>query len=352
MISLLQLKWLPTVLKVVYYPQEVTELVKQRRKARHLWQSTRDPAHKNAYNKLCARTKRLIARIRQESFDQFVQSLDSTKNTDYSVWKVARTCRKPANHVPPLRKPDNSWAFTDHDKAKVFAEHLENIFQPNDMHSDISPTTEYNFTEDFRHFTPTEIKKVAEKLRTRKAPGRDGATSQLIKELPRKGFVLLTYIFNAVVRLHYVPEDWKTAKIILLLKPGKPSDQPQSYRPISLLPIMSKLFEKLFQSRIMKVVEEKNIIPDHQFGFRQKHATLEQVHRVTSTIRTALEEKEFCPAVFLDVKQAFDKVWITGLLHKLSRYLPAYITRVLEYHISQNDNSKFTLVNLFPNLNL
>lgn len=325
----------PTVPKVVYYPREVSELVKLRRKARHLWQETRDPAHKNAFNKLCARTKRLIAKIRQESFEQFLQTLDGTKDTNYSIWKVARTCRKPANHVPPLRKSDNSWALTDRDKANVFAEHLEKTFQPNDIYSDVLPTTEYNFTEDFHHFTPTQIRKMADKLRTRKAPGRDGITGQLIKELPRKGFVLLTYLFNAVVRLQYIPKEWKTAKVILLLKPGKPSDQPQSYRPISLLPVMSKLFEKLFLLRIMKTVEEKNIIPDHQFGFRRKHAALEQVHRVANIIRLALEEKKFCPAVFLDVKQAFDRVWIPGLLHKVSRYLPAYVIGVLESYLTK-----------------
>jgi hypothetical protein len=65
---------------------------------------------------------------------------------------------------------------------------------------------------------------------------------------------------------------------IMILKPGKPPNKVDSYRPISLLPIMSKLFEKLLLIRQKSVITKKNLIPDHQFGFRNLHSTLEQVH--------------------------------------------------------------------------
>jgi len=120
----------------------------------------------------------------------------------------------------------------------------------------------------------------------------------------------------------------------MLLKPGKPPDSPDLYRPISLLPTLSKMFEKLICKRLLSTLAKLNIIPDHQIGFCAKHATIEQVHCATTTIRNALEAKEFCLAVFLDVSQAFDRVWIDGLLHKISEYLPIQHVKLLQSYLS------------------
>ena len=67
---------------------------------------------------------------------------------------------------------------------------------------------------------------------------------------------------------------------------------------------------------------KRYIIPEHQFGFRSQHATTEQVCRIVNAVRTAFERKRHCPGVFLDVKQAFDRVWLEGLIHEISEYLP------------------------------
>jgi hypothetical protein len=60
------------------------------------------------------------------------------------------------------------------------------------------------------------------------------------------------------------------------LKPGKPPNELTSYRPISLLPIVSKVFEKLLLKRLLPIVEINRLIPDHKFGFRQRHSTIQQ----------------------------------------------------------------------------
>lgn len=65
-----------------------------------------------------------------------------------------------------------------------------------------------------------------------------------------------------------------------LAKPNKDIHEPSSYRPISLLPILSKLLEKVILIRIKKIINNKRLIPDHQFDFREKHATNEEVHEL------------------------------------------------------------------------
>jgi hypothetical protein len=70
------------------------------------------------------------------------------------------------------------------------------------------------------------------------------------------------------------------------------------------------------------MVENNGLIPNHQLSFRQRHSTLEQTHRIVQRINKALENKQYCSAAFLDISQAFNKVWHTGLLYKLRLFLP------------------------------
>jgi len=77
----------------------------------------------------------------------------------------------------------------------------------------------------------------------------------------------------------------------MITKPGKPENLVASYRPISLLPTFSKIFERIFLRRMMAVRSVQDAIPDHQFGFRSHHGTPEQAHRVTQHILGAFENK-------------------------------------------------------------
>jgi hypothetical protein len=105
----------------------------------------------------------------------------------------------------------------------------------------------------------------------------------------------------------------------MLPKPGKNPIDVASYGPIRPLPTISKLLEKLILKMINKESNPQDWITNHQFGFRQAHSTTQQCHRVADTINKALENHQFCTAAFLDVSQAFDKVWHPGLLFKIKK---------------------------------
>jgi len=79
----------------------------------------------------------------------------------------------------------------------------------------------------------------------RKAPGYSLISGKVLQELPPAAVVILTILYNNILRLYYNPLQWKYAQIVMVPKPGKPAHDVASYRPISLLPIPSKGFEKL-----------------------------------------------------------------------------------------------------------
>ncbi|KAL4096831.1 hypothetical protein QTP88_021714 [Uroleucon formosanum] len=116
-------------------------------------------------------------------------------------------------------------------------------------------------------------------------------------------------------------------------KPGKPPDDPASFRPISLLPFFSKICEKLILKRLSSHVILNNVLPHSQFGFRCKHSTIHQVHRVVDAISSSLEKKQYCTSVFLDISQAFDRVWYQGLLFKLRKCLPSALYLLIKSYL-------------------
>jgi hypothetical protein len=108
----------------------------------------------------------------------------------------------------------------------------------------------------------------------------------------------------------------KKKKIILILKPGKHNEL-TSYRLISLLPIASKVSEKLLQ-----MVENNTLISNHQFGFRQRDSTIEQTHRIVQRINEALENKLYCSAAFYTSLKHSAKYGILDFCTSLRRSLP------------------------------
>jgi hypothetical protein len=249
-----------------------------------------------------------------------------------------------------LSNDDGSWAKSSVEKANTFSKHFSTVFKPYPPNPQIIDDEIFEYLDSplqlsppIPPFKPSEVRKtISENLNPKKAPGLDLITGRLLKELPQKGVLLLTFIFNAVLRLEYFPSQWKIAQIIVIPKPGKPLHEASSYRPISLLSIVSKVFEKLLLKRLQPIIDSQNLIPEHQFGFRRQHSTIEQVHRLVNCIRNTLEKKQFCASAFLDVKQAFDKVWHPGLLYKLKQNLPhTFYSLIKSYLASRKFRIKF-----------
>jgi hypothetical protein len=188
---------------------------------------------------------------------------------------------------------------------------------------------------DIAFVTPKEV---AEEIKTninpKKSPRYDLITGEILKNLLKKVIIKLTHLINAAFGLKHVPDAWKMGKVLMIPKQGKPLNEVTSYRPISLLPIISKLFEKLLLKRLKPLIESKNLIPSHQFGFRDKHATTDPMHRITNIIERAYEENKIGSAIFLDIAQAFDKVWHVGLMNKLKNTPPRQLTQILQTYIT------------------
>lgn len=316
------------------YPKDIVDLLSEKRKQRKLWQQTRCPRDKTLLNNLTKRLKREIIQFEDASLNKNLLQLTNDKSTDYSLWKATRNLKRPITQIPPIRDSDGKWSISNDQKALRFAQHLEETFQPNENSIEIPESENLSQNHRIKLVTPKEVmREIQNNISSKKSPGYDLITGEILKHLPRKAIVKLTKLINSAFILKHVPEPWKVAEVIMIAKPGKPPHEASSYRPISLLPVLSKLFEKLLLKRLKPIIEDKQLIPNHQFGFREKHSTIDQVHRITHIIEKTLESKEVCATVFLDVAQAFDKVWHEGLIFKLRSMLPEFAD-ILESYIT------------------
>jgi hypothetical protein len=117
--------------------------------------------------------------------------------------------QQPPPHLRINLPTQNSWAQSDKEKADTFAKHLADVFKPHEEESDDElpeyPQPPTQPVAPIKPITPHELKTAIRLLHTRKAPGIDLITPPMLKELPHKGILLLTYLFKAILRLHYWP---------------------------------------------------------------------------------------------------------------------------------------------------
>lgn len=324
------------------YPWDIRKKISERRNLRRTWHQTRNPEDKRALNRASRHLSVLIEKSKNETIQKYLSKVEPNTSSDNSIWKATKKLKQPTLAIPPIRNMDRSWARSSKEKADTFGAHLANVFRPNEPATDEARehteeikeliTAPFQMSRPIKPARPAEVHRVLSNLKIKKAPGYDLITPLMLKRLPRKAVVLLTTIINAILRTGHYPAQWKIAQILMIAKPGKQPNEATSYRPLSLLPIISKVFEKVLLARIKPYLVD--IIPQHQFGFREKHATIEQVHRLVNEITSSLENKEYCSAAFLDISQAFDKVWHLGLKHKLKNQLPHPIYSVLNSYLS------------------
>ena len=119
-----------------------------------------------------------------------------------------------------------------------------------------------------KEVTLEELDSNLARCKNRSAPGQDGISYHLIKKLPKESKTDLCRIFPDAIRLGYFPKLWKTALVKMIPKPNKDTKYAKSYRPISLLPCIGKLLERILASRLSSFMEENKMFKKSPSGFR------------------------------------------------------------------------------------
>jgi len=196
-----------------------------------------------------------------------------------------------------------------------------NIDPPNNPQSGVldyltnRPTSRF----DFHMITPEQLVRASGDIKSKTSAGHDELTTKLIKYVINDIKDPLTVIFNQCIINGIFPSRLKLSKVTPIFKKGD-CHLLGNYRPISLLPAISKIFEKIMYEQIMQYFISNNIFHAAQYGFRKNHSTEFACVELTDRILQSFEDSGDSVALFLDLSKAFDLICHDILIKKMQFY--------------------------------
>lgn len=203
----------------------------------------------------------------------------------------------------------------------VFANELESNPVPPLYHfndSALADGSSYVSSSEYKNFVVTDkVKSLIKSRKSQKSAGASQISNYILKRLPPSFVLFLTILINHSLNLSYFPLKWRHATVIPIPKGSVYTQVPQQYRPISLLSPLSKIYELIIKINFQNCLERFSINNKLQFGFTQGKSTSQAITYLLEDIHTASFKKFPTIAVSIDLKKAFDSVWINGLLFKM-----------------------------------
>lgn len=186
-------------------------------------------------------------------------------------------------------------------------------------HKFLKTITEQLSNSTLMVITPTtveEVEKIIDNLKTNTSCGLDGISTKIIKCVKDLIVTNLTACINKCLNDGCFPNTLKVAKVTPIFKSGNKLE-PGDYRPISVLPVPSKIFEKILHDRLSTFLNSRDFISKYQYGFRPKSSTLSATVDLVTKIKRNIDQRNIVLGICIDLKKAFDTVSHDLLLQKL-----------------------------------
>jgi hypothetical protein len=329
-------------------------LIRERRRIRRIFYQNRDPHCLQLRNALTREISRQMVSEKRDAWNRLTASFDHRSMA--RAWRIfgAMRGKKAGSDGRPLRagivngRP--TFHRSDQEKADAFASHLDGVFREQDS---------VHFNQRWRHQVDLDLRRYRDRIKVRedrptalvngipvfaalpddnhpvavpitivelqsaikrtknKAAGKDDIPAICYKRAPPPFLALILALFNAVLEIGYHPRRWKEGRIVMIPKPGKDPHEVKSYRPITLLPILGKIFERVMKTRLVAEMEAHGAISEFQSGCRPRRSTSDHLFRLGQVAMATRVRGQFTTVAFMDMEKAFDSVWHGGLLHKV-----------------------------------
>lgn len=180
-------------------------------------------------------------------------------------------------------------------------------------------------------FTQEELKEAVAGIKPKSAPGPDGLTAVAVKIMSQTLPDETLAMYNCLLAAQRFPENWKTSRVVLILKKGKDPADPSSFRPICLLNDTAKLYERLLARRIIDEAEDLGALSDTQCGFRRGKSTVTALKMVLQAVKEG--SHSWCALVMIDIKNAFNSAPWHKIIEAMVRrgFSPYLIHTVADY---------------------
>ena len=200
----------------------------------------------------------------------------------------------------------------------------------------------------FKDEEQSNIEKIIDKIRIEVATGKDNISAKIIKDIKPVIAPLLTQIINKGYETNTFPDCMKQA-VIKPIHKKENTDDISNYRPISILPTLSKIFERAAVDQLTKYLEENKLLSKHQHAYRRFHSTVTCLVELLNHVYQLIEKKLFVAVISLDLSKAFDSIDHQLILKKLAtlglenssvRWIESYLTNRRQTTKFRNFTSK------------
>lgn len=319
-----------------FWTEELLQLKFKLRNAKEEAFETKNKSGKNNHKQLKAEYQRLLRRSKKEAFEKQC-TVDMNLNPYKGLKKLAASqCR---NDLPG-ELIINGESVTE---KEVVVEKFWKSFFPRAKNKNMGPAQQ-NIIRNYKMYlkepfelpsppvTLSELKNCVYSIKNKAAPGTDGIGLDVIQAAYSIISNILLKLYNKCFELKHYPKVWKIEKETVLKKPNKPSYKDvKSFRPISVLNILGKIFEKIIHDRLTWIAEKQEWFGNNQHGFCKGKSTETAMHTLANIVEENVKNKVFTTVAFLDVSGAFDCRWPPAILAALAKYnCPKYLIGIIE----------------------
>uniref|UniRef100_A0A8K9X1H2 Reverse transcriptase domain-containing protein n=1 Tax=Oncorhynchus mykiss TaxID=8022 RepID=A0A8K9X1H2_ONCMY len=255
--------------------------------------------------------------VRKAKASFFKQKFASCNTNSKKFWDTVKSMenKNTSSQLPTALKigntvtTDKSTIIEHFNKHFSTAGHAFHLATPTPVNSTAPPTaTRPSLPHfSFSQIHSADVLKELQNLDPYKSAGLDNLDPFFLKLSAEIVATPITSLFNLSFVSSEIPKDWKAAAVIPLFKGGDTLD-PNCYRPISIQPCLSKVFESQVNKQITDHFESHHTFSAMQSGFRAGHGCTSATLKVLNYILTAIDKKHYCAAVFIDLAKAFDSV--------------------------------------------
>ena len=162
-------------------------------------------------------------------------------------------------------------------------------------------------TWDLQRVEQKTVQRILHSLKVNKAAGLDKIPARLLKDAEMELAPSITYLVNKSISDGIVPDLWKVARVTPLHK-SDDKLQVENYRPISVLPVLSKVVGSLVHSQLNAHLHQLDFLYQHQYGFRREHSTEQAITQLNNWVLESTDEGKVTGLLFIDISKAFDSL--------------------------------------------
>ncbi|KAK3547746.1 hypothetical protein QTP86_028818, partial [Hemibagrus guttatus] len=281
------------------------ESVQRKRLAKKKWDMDRTEENRQEYKELQRRVKREVSKAKQKAYDELYTRLD-TRGGQKDLYRLARQRDRDGKDVQQVRviKDRDGRVLTSEESVqRRWKEYFEELM--NEENEREKRVEEVNSVEQkVDKIRKDEVRKALKRMKSGKAVGPDDIPVEVWKCLGEAAVEFLTSLFNRVLESERMPEEWRRSVLVPIFKNKGDVQSCSNYRGIKLMRHTMKLWERVVEARLRKVVE----ICEQQYGFMLRKSTTDAIFALRILMEKYRDGQRELHCVFVDLEKAYDRV--------------------------------------------